>query len=116
MDEAMRLRVVFFKTRSDKEPVREWLKSLPMESKKTIGQDVKTVQFGWPLGMPLVRKLETNLWEVRSALPKQIARIIFTVDDGLMVLLLGFVKKSQKTPPTDIKLARERLAQLRGNK
>jgi phage-related protein len=89
---------------------------LPLESKKIIGEDVKTVQFGWPLGMPVVRKLEIDLWEVRSTLPKQIARIIFTVDDGLMVLLHGFIKKSQKTPPADIKLARERLAQLRGDR
>ncbi len=111
----MRLRVVFFKTRAGKEPVREWLKSLPLEDKKIVGADVKTVQFGWPLGMPLVRKLETDLWEVRSTPHKQIARVIFTVDGGLMVLLHGFIKKSQKTPLADINLARARLAQLRGD-
>jgi phage-related protein len=116
MDEEMRLRVVFFKTRSGKEPVREWLKSLPLEARKIIGDDVKTVQFGWPLGMPLVRKLETDLWEVRSTLHKQIVRIIFTVDGGLMVLIHGFIKKSQKIPLVDMNLARERLAQLRGDR
>jgi phage-related protein len=115
MDQEMRLRVVFFKTRAGKEPVREWLKSLPLEDKKIVGTDVKTVQFGWPLGMPLVRKLETDLWEVRSTLHKQIARVIFTVDGSLMVLIHGFIKKSQKTPLADIKLARARLAQLRGD-
>ncbi len=98
-----------------KEPVREWLKSLPLEDRKIVGEDVKTVQFGWPLGMPLVRKLETDLWEVRSTLHKQIARIIFTVDGGLMVLIHGFVKKSQRIPVSDINLARERLARLRGD-
>jgi hypothetical protein len=62
----MRLNVVFFRTSSGAEPVRKWLKSLPMAFKKSIGEDVKTVQFGWPLGMPLVEKLEPYLWEVRT--------------------------------------------------
>jgi phage-related protein len=112
MTDDMRLRVVFYKTEAGKEPVRDWLKSLPSQEKKTIGEDIKTVQFGWPLGMPLVRKLEKDLWEVRSHLPNRIARVIFTVDDGLMVLLHGFIKKSQKTPSSDLTLARKRLQTL----
>ena len=98
------------------EPVREWLKSLPLEDKKTIGEDIKTVQFGWPLGMPVVRKLEPGLWEVRSRLSNGIARVIFTTEEGIMVLLHGFIKKSQRTPTEDLNLARNRLAQLRGEK
>ena len=97
-----------------KEPVREWLKSLPREDRKAIGEDVKTVQFGWPLGMPVVRKLDKDLWEVRSRLQNRIARILFTIDDNVMVLLHGFVKKSQKTPRKDLEIAKSRLAQLRG--
>ena len=114
MTDEMRLRVVFYKTESGKEPVRDWLKSLPHEEKKIIGQDIKTVQFGWPLGMPMVRKLDKDLWEVRSGLPNRIARVIFTVNDGVMVLLHGFIKKSQKTPASDLALAKQRLRQLRG--
>ncbi|MCY3736853.1 MAG: type II toxin-antitoxin system RelE/ParE family toxin [Gemmatimonadaceae bacterium] len=60
---------------------------------------IKTLQFGWPLGVPLVRKLESDLWEVRSTLPNSIARVVFTVYDGTILLLHGFIKKSQKTPP-----------------
>jgi phage-related protein len=112
----IRLRVIFFKTSRGKEPVREWLKSLPPEDKKTLGEDIKTVQFGWPLGMPFVRKLEPGLWEVRSILRSGIARVIFTVDGDDLVLLHGFIKKSQKTPSDDINLARGRLALLRGEK
>ena len=85
-----------------------------MHSKRTLGEDIKTVQFGWPLGMPLVRKLEPGLWEIRSNLPSGIARIIFTVNNHAMILLHGFIKKSQKTPLDDLRLARERLRQLRG--
>ena len=96
------------------EPVREWLKSLPRDDKKVIGEDVKTVQFGWPLGMPVVRKMEKDLWEVRSRLDNRIARILFTVAESEMVLLHGFIKKSQKTPLKDLEIAKSRLAQLRG--
>jgi len=107
------LAVVFYRTDAGKEPVREWLKSLSREDKRTIGEDIKTVQFGWPLGMPLIRKLERGLWEVRSNLSQGIARVLFTVDGNTMILLHGFVKKSQKTPLTDLNTARRRLADLR---
>jgi len=113
-DESLRLKVFFFRTRRGSEPVREWLKSLSLLEKRTIGEDVKTVQFGWPLGMPLVRKLEPGLWEIRSTLPAGIARVIFTVKDNAMILLHGFIKKSQKTPMELLQLARARLGQLRG--
>jgi phage-related protein len=63
--------------------------------------------------MPLIRKLEPGLWEVRSHIAQGIARVIFTVAEGTIVLLHGFVKKSQKTRPTDLKTARQRLAALR---
>jgi phage-related protein len=66
------------------------------------------LQFGWPIGMPLVRKLETGLWEVRVDLPSGIARILFTVFEGDAVLLHGFIKKSEKTPLPDLKTARQR--------
>src|SRR5258706_340483 len=106
------LRVVFYRTEAGNEPVRQWLKGLERADRKVLGEDVKTAQYGWPLGMPLIRKLEPGLWEVRSHLPQGIARILFTVNEGTMVLLHGFVKKSQKTPPADLRTARQRLAAL----
>ena len=102
------LTVRFYRTDSGTEPVREWLKSLPQEYRKTIGEDIKTVQFGWPIGMPVVRKLDTGLWEVRSHVRDGIARIIFTVCGDTMVLLHGFIKKSQKTPADDLETAKNR--------
>jgi phage-related protein len=107
------LRVVFYRTERGNEPVREWLKSLKREDRKAIGEDLKTAQYGWPLGMPLIRKLEPRLWEVRSHVDQGIARVVFTVEDGLMVLLHAFVKKAQKIPATDLKTAQQRLADLR---
>ena len=106
------LDVVFYKTEAGNEPVRAWLKNLPREDRKAIGEDMKTAQYGWPLGMPLIRKLERGLWEVRSNISTGIARVFFTVKDSLMILLHGFVKKSQKTPQNELDTARRRLNNL----
>lgn len=116
MDSEKRFEVRFYKTDSGKEPVRDLLQKLDKPSKKIIGEDIKTVQYGWPMGMPLVRKLETSLWEVRSNLENKIARIIFTVASNTIILLHGFIKKSKKTPKPDIELARKRLSNLRSKK
>ncbi len=108
----MSLEVFFYRTESGNEPLREWLKGLSKLDKKAIGGDIKTVQYGWPLGMPLVRKLDSGLWEVRCRLGSRIARILFTVKGEQMVLLHGFIKKSQKTPQADLQLAKGRKASL----
>ena len=102
------LSVKFFSTRTGNEPVREFLRALPPEDRKTIGTDIKEVQLGWPLGMPLVRKLENGLWEIRSHLENRIARILFTLRENEMVLLHGLIKKSQKTPTPDLDTAKTR--------
>jgi phage-related protein len=103
------LEVKFFKTDAGTEPVRKWLRELSAIDRKTIGEDIKTVQFGWPLGMPLVRKMEKDLWEVRVHLDSRIARVLFTVSSGKIILLHGFIKKSQTTPQPDLKLAKDRM-------
>ena len=104
-----RLPAYFYRSDGGREPVREWLKGLEPADRKVIGEDVKDVEFSWPLGMPLVRSLGRELWEVRSSLPHgRIARIIFCVADGRMVLLHGFIKKTQKTPRRDIDMALKR--------
>lgn len=107
------LLVFFFQSEAGHEPVREWLKDLPAIERKTIGEDIKTVQFGWPLGMPLVRKMGKGLWEVRIHLPTRIARVLFTVNADSMVLLHGFIKKSNSTPADDLGLAKNRLKQVK---
>lgn len=95
------------------EPVRDWLRDLSTQDRKKIGEEMKTVQFGWPLGMPLVRKMDKDLWEVRIHLENRIARILFTVENQSMVLLHGFIKKAQATPKDDLGLAKARLKQLK---
>jgi len=104
-----RVQAVFYRTEAGGEPVREWLKSLPScEDRKRIGEDIKTVEFGWPVGMPACRSVGGGIYEVRSELVQnRIARVLFYLDkNGRMVLLHGFIKKTQKTPEEDLELAR----------
>ena len=108
-----RLPAVFYALPSGREPVREWLKGLDLEDRKVIGEDIKDVEFSWPIGMPLCRSLGRGLWEVRSDLARAgIARVIFVVHDGRMVLLHGFVKKTQKTSKSDLDLATRRMKEV----
>ncbi|MFF7064478.1 type II toxin-antitoxin system RelE/ParE family toxin [Pseudomonas sp. NPDC008258] len=106
------LKAHFYRTEAGNEPVREWLASLQPTDKYLIGTEIKTIQIGWPLGMPLVRKLENALWEARINLANRIARVLFTVDGNTMILLHGFIKKSQKTPAPDLATARQRKAAI----
>ncbi len=104
-----RLPAKFHRSKSGSEPVREWLLELDREDRKIIGEDIKDIEFSWPIGMPLCRSLDHGLWEVRSKITsKRIARVIFYVNGSEMILLHGFVKKAQKTPDHEKKLARKR--------
>ena len=105
--------VVFFRLDSGREPVREWLRDLSRDNRKTLGEDIKTLQFGWPVGMPLARKMDVDLWELRSTISSGIARTFFTVYQKKIVLLHGFVKKSRKTPSNELATAKCRLNKLR---
>src|SRR5262249_37141090 len=101
-----RLPARFYRSDNGREPVREWLKGLTVGDRKVIGEDIKDVEFSWPIGMPLVRPLGRELWEVRSSLPRgRIARVLFCIEQDCMVLLHGFIKTTQKTPQHDIDLA-----------
>lgn len=109
-----RLPAAFYQSSSGREPVREWLKALALEDRKIIGEDIKDVEFSWPIGMPLCRPLGKGLWEVRSDLTQgRIARVLFCIHDGRMVLLHSFIKKTQKTPGDDLELAIKRMKEIK---
>ena len=73
------------------------------EDRRVIGTNIRTVEFGWPIGMPVCRPMGNGLFEVRSTITgKRIARILSCIHEGTMVLLHGFVKKTGKTPDTDL--------------
>lgn len=105
----------FFKTEAGREPVKEWLLDLEPGDRKTIGDDIRTAEFGWPIGMPLCRALTgyKGLWEIRSNLTKgRIARVFFCAHEGRMVLLHGIIKKTQKTPDKELDIANRRMKGL----
>jgi len=107
-NQGKRVPAIFYRTEAGSEPVREWLKGLSPDDRKRIGEDIKTVEFGWPVGMPVCRPLGGGIYEVRSGLAQnRIARVLFYIDRKTrMVLLHGFIKKTQKTPGEDLELAR----------
>jgi len=108
-----RIAAHFYATESGREPVREWLLSLDRADRKIIGEDIATAEFGWPVGMPICRSLGGGLFEIRSNLSGQrIARTIFGIRHERIILLNGFVKKSRKTPKTELELARKRMKDL----
>jgi phage-related protein len=93
--------------------VREWLNELPREDQRTIGRDIAKVQFGWPVGLPVCRPLGAGLWEVRSTLAsKREGRVLFGFHEGILIALHAFIKKTQKTAPTDLALARQRFKEM----
>ncbi|TPE54937.1 type II toxin-antitoxin system RelE/ParE family toxin [Maribrevibacterium harenarium] len=99
----------FYRSVSGNEPLRDWLLSLPKEDRSVIGQGIKLVEYGWPIGMPVCRSMGDGLWEVRTTLSGgRIARVIFCFHDDRLVLLHGFIKKSQKTPKPDLELGKKR--------
>lgn len=103
-----RVPAIFYRTEAGGEPVRNWIQELPPEDRKRIREDIKTVEFGWPIGMPICKPLRDGVYEVRSNLTQnRIARVLFYIDKkGRMVLLHGFIKKTQRTPVEDLDLAR----------
>lgn len=108
-----KIELVFFRTEAGNEPVRDWLVDLRQANRREIGLDLQRVQYRWPIGMPLVRPLGDGLFEVRTNLAdKTIARVLFCFQGGELFALHGFIKKSQRTPPEDLKLARKRQAEV----
>jgi phage-related protein len=113
---AKKITVAFFATESGAEPVRLWLRSLDKVDRLRIGEDIADVEFEWPVGLPVCRPLGGGLYEVRTTLKDRIARVFFTIEGSRMVLLHGFIKKSQSTPQPDLDLVRRRLQTVRRRK
>lgn len=113
MNPEKRVPLVFFRTESGTEPVRDWLLELPKRDRRIVGEGLKELEFGWPIGMPLCRALGGGLFESRASLTsRRIARVIVCICDEELYALHGFIKKTQKTPEGDLKLARRRKRQL----
>ncbi len=113
MVQKKRIRAVFYRTEAGSEPVRKWLRGVAKEDRRLIGEDIKTVELGWPIGMPTCRPMGRGIFEVRSNLSqRRIARVLFSTEDDRMFLLHGFIKKAKKTPKPDLDLAMDRKRKL----
>jgi phage-related protein len=105
--------VRFYRSAAGREPVLEWLRGLPKDDRRAVGLDLMRVQFGWPVGMPLVRSLQDGLWELRCTLPShRIARLMLCFHERTLIVLHGFIKKAQKPPADDLSLARRRMIEV----
>ena len=112
-DQPPEVPIRFYRSSTGREPVLEWLRGLDREDRSAIGLDLMRVQFGWPIGMPLVRSLKDGLWEVRSSLPsRKIARLILCFHHQTLVVLHGFIKKTQTTPAEELDLAKRRMKEV----
>jgi phage-related protein len=115
IDRSKKITGRFYATAAGRRPVREWLLALSKEDRRIVGRDIQKVEFGWPVGMPYCRPLGRGLWEVRNDLSGgRIARVIFCIVAGEMIMLHGFEKKTQKTPQRDIGLALKRKQEIEG--
>lgn len=105
--------LLFYRSASDREPVRDWLKGLDPVDRFAVGQDLMRAQWRWPVGMPLCRPMGEGLWEVRCELRNnRIARVLICLDEGVLVALHAFIKTTQKTPLEELDLARRRYKEL----
>ena len=108
MDREKPLEAAFYKTEHGNQPCRDYLMTLSRDDRREVGANIFAVQKGFPIGLPLCRKMDTDLWEVRSDIEDGISRLFFTLDENTMVLLHGFTKKIQKTPLQEIETAKAR--------
>ncbi len=110
-----RLPASFYRTAGGNSPVLEWVRNFGSADRRAIGEAIAVAEFGWPVGMPVCRRLEgeTGLWEIRVNISqRRIARLIFGIVEGRMVIVHGFVKKTRKTPDRDKQLARRRMKEV----
>lgn len=109
-----KISLIFYRSAGGKEPVREWLKDLDPADRLIVGQDLMRAQWRWPVGMPLCRPLGQGLSEIRTELPgNRLARVFLCLDDGVLVALHAFIKKTQKTPDDELAIARKRQKELK---
>lgn len=98
----------FYVSDGGNEPVRDELRKLSADDRKAVAVDIRKVEYGWPIGMPTCQSLGSGIWEIRTDFPDRIFRVLFCAQDGRMILLHAFIKKTQKTPPAELKVAIDR--------
>jgi phage-related protein len=99
----------FYQTEAGGEPVRDFLrKALTADERKAVGKDIRIVEYGWPIGMPVCKDLKNGLYEVRTDFSNRICRILFGIYGPRMIPFHGFIKESGETPKVDMDTALDR--------
>ena len=106
--------IEFYKTENDKSPVEEWLESIPELALAKIVRNMQLLrEFNLTLKEPYIKPLGDKLYEIRAKDPHGIYRVIyFAYTDKRFMMLHGFTKKTQKTPPKELKLAKKRMEEI----
>jgi phage-related protein len=99
---------VFYKTEAGNEPALYWFRALEPEERRIVGYELRLLQIGFPEGLPRCRSLGDGLFELQCTLPNKIARVIFFLDGHSVIIVPGFIKKSQKTPKEELETAKAR--------
>ncbi len=114
--ESFAWKVILYRDKDGKYPVQEFLGGLGKVARATVLRDVGLLrQFGLTVGSPMVKPISgvRKLWELRSKTADGAVRIFYVAITGKrFVLLHGFIKKTQKTPPSELAVARKRLAEV----
>lgn len=97
------------------EDVKQFAEDLPvgLRARYIVLSDL-LLEFGSNLGMPHTRAMSDGLFELRIRGKEGIARVFYcTLVGKRIVMLHGFVKKSQKTPKKELRVAQKRLVEIK---
>lgn len=108
-----KVRAIIYRSAQGSEPVREFLRGLSREDRRVVGNDIATIEYGWPVGKPTCAPLGAGLWEVRSSLTgNRMSACCSPCIKATWFCCTDFIKKTQKAPPAEVAVARKRLKEV----
>lgn len=107
--------VIFYEKENGDCPVEEFIDSLDVKMRaKMIGLLELLEEKGNQLREPYCKPIDDGIFEIRCKVGNNITRVLyFFYYEGKIILTNGFIKKTQKTSPEEIKLAKERRADFK---
>jgi phage-related protein len=104
--------IILYEKADGTKPVKEFLDKLPEKHHAKALRDIDVLEkYGTALTEPHVKHIKGKLWELRIKSASDISRVFYFVHIGKNIVLLhGFVKKTQKTPNKEIETANNYLA------
>ena len=102
-------KVIFYRKCNGESPVEKFLLSLDIKMRAKVLRAINLLaDFGNKLREPDSKLLEDGIFELRVKLGSDIVRVLYFFCEGRIVVLTnGFVKKTQKTPENEIRMAKK---------